>query len=546
MTPDPLRSVWLAGALVATAMVWVFPYSAALNNPNERTRVLQARALVEQGRLAIGEARLDPAGRLLTTDLYGAEHRGLFVGDVAVVCRDRQRRPPCDGPILPAKSPGVALLGAIPLAAAAAIGFVAPGPEGELRAHAVVRWVAVIVPIWIAWAAWAAMLARAGVPQPRIARCLLVAALGTGLFPYGIIAVGHALAGAALVGGIAALDVARRRRRAVSLAVLAGAVSGAAVWFEYHAVLGIACIAAWVAVSRDRLRIGPGFAVGLAAAAAPLAGVQHRLFGAPWRTGHAWLAGAGNRWSQETGLLGIDGLHAGALADALLDPYMGLVPFMPWLAAAGVAGAVAVVVDRRGDRGPALVCLAIAAVYLLFVSSLGRWRAMNGWSIGPRYLVPAMFPLAFVAAIGWQRVARHSWVGDALLAGLGAASVLVVSLTTAAHPSPPASVVNTFAEVTIPMLRDGHGVRNLGTLFGVGSAGLAGFVGLAGLCAAGVLWPVREARGPIALRVGVAGLAAALWIGALALAPTRDAAEREETLRFLHDTVEGVSPQSEK
>ena len=66
---------------------------------------------------------------------------------------------------------------------------------------------------------------------------------------------------------------------------------------------------------------------------------------------------------------------------------------------------------------------------------------MNGWSIGPRYLVPALLPAAFVAGVGWLRLTRWPLASRAL-AGLAAASVLVIWAITATFPSPPPTARN--------------------------------------------------------------------------------------------------------
>lgn len=480
------RFPWELGLV---ALVWfsLFPFSARLNNANERPRVLQARALVQRGSLSIGETFRNRRGRLMVRDLYGRTFTRPFVNDIALVCEDPTQQPPsCVGKIYPAKAPGTALLGVPALALARAAGLVQDGPGDEAAATWFLRYGGVVLPMLVALGLLGALLARAGLPTPLRRRVILAAGLGTTLFPYALAFVGHSLASGALVAGVYLLDRARRQPgpRAVAWATLGGHVTGWAVLFEYHAAIAVAAVGIWVVVSPHRRRLVPGFALGALGALGLHMALHQAMFGSPLKTGHFFLMTAHNRAGQAHGFMGIDGLHAEALMDNLFDPYMGLVPLMPWLAVGFLAGAPGLL--RRGSGrlgvGPGRVLVAVPLVYLLFVSTLGNWRVMNGWSIGPRYLVPALLPMAFVAGVGWLRLAR--WlVAERLLAGLAAAAVVMVWADTAAFPSPPDSVGHTFAELAVPLLGQGYAVRNV--FQALGDAGLWALGGLAGSAA---LW----------------------------------------------------------
>ena len=65
-------------------LLTVFPYSARLNNPNERTRVLQTWSIVEHGQLHMGETLRDRRGRILFKDIHGNLSRRPFVNDIAL------------------------------------------------------------------------------------------------------------------------------------------------------------------------------------------------------------------------------------------------------------------------------------------------------------------------------------------------------------------------------------------------------------------------------------------------------------------------------
>ncbi len=154
----------LLGALGAVLAVWLylFPYSAALNNPNERTRVLQARALVERGELSIGEI-VQKGRRLVYRDPYGRVTDRPFVNDIAVTCLNpAEEAPRCVGRLYPAKPPGAALAGAPFLWAAEKLGAVPAGPGGETRATWVLR-LAIMAVGLLGLAALGALAMRAGV-----------------------------------------------------------------------------------------------------------------------------------------------------------------------------------------------------------------------------------------------------------------------------------------------------------------------------------------------------------------------------------------------
>ena len=506
----PRTSLWLAGLLIAAAWLYVFPYSHSLNNPNERTRVLQAVSIGTRGALDIGFASAAD-GEVWYHAPDGSRHRRLFVNDVALVCAEPGQEPPrCAGIMYPAKAPGAALLGAPAVGLGYAFGFVDKGVRGEAQATWLARVGGVTLPLLFGLLAFAWLCLRLGVSREVLLPALLATALGTTVFSYGVMFVGHALAGACLVGGLALLVRALDARPPAGhlWSAAGGFVAAFAVMLEYHAAVAVACVGIWTVASARRRVLLPGFAAGSAVVLGAFLVLHQRMFKHPLHTGHHWLASQHNRASQAGGFLGIDGLHLGSAVEHLFDPYMGLVPLMPWLALGAVAGGVALWRRRSDDAGVGLAVVAIPIVYLLFVSTLGQWRTMNGWSIGPRYLTPALLPLAVVATVGWQRLedaGRGAWIR-----GLGAASIVVVCAITVSTPSPPPTSFNTFAEVAVPTLLAGYGVRSLGLAMGLGAWSLAPFFGLVLVALVVVSWDRTRAlwyRRVVAVIVAV-GIAA--------------------------------------
>jgi hypothetical protein len=536
--------VGVAVALVGLAWVYVFPHSVILNNPNERTRVLQARALVEYGQWHVGEVYASRTGRLLVSDLYGRAYGGQFVNDLGLVCEDPALSPPqCVGRLYPAKAPGVALLGVPALWLAKATGWLKPGPEDEGKATWIVRLGGVT--LWSLVGLWLVgrLLVRAGAGRGVAARVVLVGGFGTNALCYGVMFVGHTLAGACLVGAVWALERAGDRlanapgRRVDARAWAWGAAGGAlaawAVMSEYHAAVAAAVVGGWAVIDRRLWRALPGFAAGGVAVLALFLWAHKVMFGHPLRTGHFFLMSAHNRDGQADGFLGIDRFRFEALFETLFDPYMGLLPLMPWVVVGVWIGAPPLLRGLGGAAGAGCGRLSTGAgralamiplVYLAFVSMLAQWRVMNGWSVGPRYLVPAMMAALVVAGLGWASALRAAPKRAAGMAGLAAGGMVVISAITVVFPQLPADIRNTFVEVAWPLLWEGYGVRNLGMLWGPGT--LTPFFALLCVAAVWVLWPAaplpaaapspsqpqhRPAR-QRALLAAIALAAASLWL----------------------------------
>jgi hypothetical protein len=149
--------------------------------------------------------------------------------------------------------------------------------------------------------------------------------------------------------------------------------------------------------------------------------------------------------------------------------------------------------------------------------------------------------MAFLAAVGWQRLgAFKAWLGY-LTAGLAAAAMAAVSVVTAAYPSPPAELANPFAELALPLLAQGMGVRNAGHWLGLGRFSLLPFGVLIGCALAWVLWPVEPGpRNKKWLRAGLALAVCAVWLGWLALVRPVPEAVRARWLDFARNTVESA------
>jgi hypothetical protein len=566
MTSPRLLGLAPWGAVVFV-WLWLFPYSQQLNNPNERSRVLQAIAIVNDGTLAIGRVEHEPSPRgpprWYSVDVHGQRHgydpdRGhAFVNDVALVCDDPGATPPaCPGTIYPAKPPGAALLGVPALALGSSLGLIPTGLAGEPHATWALRYGGVALPMLLALIAFAALLRAAGLPRPLTRRALLATALGTSLLPYTLTFVGHALAGAAIIGAAALLLRAIRASatlRALPTASAAGLVAGSAVLFEYHAALLVLPLGVFALATPARSRALPGFVLGGLVALLAHAALHDAMFGSALKTGHHFLMSAHNRVSQAGGFLGIEMFSFRALADHLFDPYMGLLPTMPWLAIGALVGFPAVFSRRATTIGGFPRGLGVALgigvlLYLVFVSSLGKWQTMNGWGFGPRYLVPAIFPLAFIAALGWHRAVSGTPAlppAPALgrvIAALAAASVLVMVVNAAAVPSPHDGARNTFGELALPLVEAGFGARSPGVTLGLGPFALAPGLAVAALAALVVAFGRDGAAAPRRAHRMFGAALLALWLLAAGTHRPSPPVATADARAFSERITEGTRP----
>jgi len=432
-------------ALVVVAYVSVFPYSPAINSPNENVRVYMTRALVEHHELAINRIEAE----------WG------WVNDKA---KNGTR-------VFSGKAPGVSLLG-VPVLAAQTwlwhrLGW--PSPT-QLATTLALRLFGVILPmcgfLWI----FCGYLRRV-VGSPGFADLLFAGvALGSLIYPYGIHFVGHSLAAATSFGAFMALVPDRELTSSRSRIAVAGLLAGLGVLFEYQNLLVAALLAGYVAVRRPRLLFW--FAAGALPAAIALGVYQELCFGSPWAFPYAHLENA--MFQTEHHAKGFHGLslpQARNVLSVLFLPGFGLFANSPFLLIAAVALGWAVV---RGPRAEALLCAAVTVLLVTFIGGLSNWR--GGWSVGPRYIA-AVVPfltvgLAYVwPALSATRFARPSL---ALTAGLVAVGVLFNTSPAILYPQYPPQLRNPTFQLLLPLPAEGYVPYSLG--YALGLRGLSSLV----------------------------------------------------------------------
>jgi hypothetical protein len=465
--------VWV---LVSLAYLTVFPYYQRINNPNENARIWMVRAIVEHHELSINR----------TSQELG------YVNDKVIV----------NGRLYSGKAPGASFVG-VPIYAAQrtlARWFGLP-PLSQGAITLALRLFGVSLPLTIFLFFYARYVER--LTGSAAARDLLVVGLGLGtiLYPYGVIFVGHALAAALCFSGfmLVSLEPARapRRRRLA----WAGALVGLSVLFEYQVGIAAAVVSLY-AVARHR-REAVFFVLG-ALPAVVLFGAYHAVvFGRPWELPFAHIENP--EFARLPGQVHHPDPHV--IGAVLFSVDLGLFAFSPFLLV-GLAGAATLLV--RGERLEGATILLVLAGMVAFLSSLPSWHA--GWCVGPRYIsVVAPFLCAGIA-YAWRRT-RRVFLLSALTAGLVIPSVLLNVVSGAVYPHYPEAFNNPVFDLTLPLLGDGFVPYSLGWLLrlpGLWSLAPLAMLVLAAL-APGVAGEQTRPRGWLA-HAGLAVLVAAAFL----------------------------------
>jgi hypothetical protein len=489
--PRRLRR-WAPAIAFAIAYLYSFPHFPAIHSANELPRAYLVMAIVDEGRFVIDT---------------GVARWGTTV-DVS----------PSGGHHYSNKAPGSSLLAAPAYGILHAVTAVVAGRAPTLAETLwVCRVAAGVVPtllfLWLLWgflARWA---------PTRSARRLVILAYGLGsmAMTYSILFIAHQLSAVVIatawIVAVRVLD----RELGERWMLAAGALAGAAPLVDYQAAFAAVPIAIWVIARlvrdhrRDRrraLRIVGWAALGAAAPIALLLWYHAVCFGHPLRTGYA--ASETFAHFHQKGFLGMDRLRAEAFWGSTFAPDNGLFLFCPVLLAALPGWWL---MWRRPDqRGHAATTLAIAVIYLLFISSLNFWR--GGWQLGPRYIT-VMLPFWLPALASTVTWAHSRPIARTIVVGLAGVGVVVYAVSNALYPHFPERFANPLYEVTFSLLIDGHAPWNAGWLIGLrGTLSLLPyFIVVAALWEWAAL--PRKHLWPSALAGTALGLAIVLAYGAL-------------------------------
>lgn len=298
------------------------------------------------------------------------------------------------------------------------------------------------------------------------ARDLLVIALGLGtlLYPYGGMFVGHALAAAAAFGAFMCLDDVRGEPPSTEGATnwsLAGAglLAGLAVILEYQAIL-VSAVLAIYALARYRGRVW-AMAAGALPPVIALGAYHQALFGRPWAFPYAYIENPGFVAHHRAGFHGLSLPDPTVIPTFLFSPAYGLFAFSPVLLL-GLGGMIFLL--WRGPRRDGALVAAVCLCMFVFLAGMTNWRA--GWCVGPRYIA-TVAPFLLLPLIElWPRLESRRWAVPAIV-GLTIPSVLLNVVSGALYPHYPEQFDNPVFDLAFPLLGAGYVPYGLGWLLGL-------------------------------------------------------------------------------
>jgi len=343
-----------------------------------------------------------------------------------------------DGRVYSNKAPGLAVVGLPGYAAARAV--VGPPSPATMRVTlTAMRWLTATLPAILLAILFAGAAGRLGASKEQTAAAVVALLFGTPLFAYGLLAFSHAMTAFALFAAWMLLFV----KPSAWGDVAAGALIGLAVVSEYPCIFAGAVLVAFAVRHRSVVRIIAG---GLPFALA-LAAYNKLAFGSVFTLSSAHERNAAFRSMAGEGLFGIGVPKIATLFHLLFDPSKGLFLFSPILF---VALAMLPRAYRTMSRRQFGSLVATPLVLILLYSGYPNWH--GGWTVGARYLVPALpfllFPLVLSA-------------GSALESLLLGASVAACVVTSLVFPFVPPGIPTPWGTFALPLLTRGLIAPNL-------------------------------------------------------------------------------------
>lgn len=360
------------------------------------------------------------------------------------------------------KAPGAALF-AVPWYALYNAVRTAPtvlrhGVDREPHGLALASFLSVALASALGLAAFFRIASRLGADREVALLSTLAWGFGSIAFPYSTVFFGHQLCGALLIVSFALvlddrLDGIWRPRRIW----LAGLAAGLAVLTEYPAVVGAALIFAYACALSRSPRVALWFCLGGLLPIVALAGYLTVCFGAPWRTGYAFVTKPEFE-GMKAGFMGLTYPRPDVIVSLLVGSWRGLLLMCPILALGGVG---LWRLARDGRRAEAWLCAAMVGFFLLLNASYYMWS--GGSSLGPRHMVPGLGFLALgIVGLRDGRIRTVAWV----LLGY---SVITMLVCTAVGPAPPTDADPQLVYYWTRFLANevAGGGSNLGTLVGL-------------------------------------------------------------------------------
>ena len=462
---------------IAVLFLYSFPYFTRIHHANELPRIYLAKAMIDDGTFAIDE---------------GVKRWGTTV-DVS----------PARGHYFSNKAPGASFLAApVYLALKGSHALMGRGDPTLAEMTWTFRVATGVIPTLLFLLLMWRFLARFAPESPR--RLVIVGyALGSMAMTYSILFHAHQLAaiciGSAYIIIVWVLEDGLDRR----WLVVAGCAAGCAPLVDYQAAFAGVPVAVYLLARAWQRRQPLAVVMAGVGAVPPIALLLYyhaAAFGSPFRTGYDLSETFAHH--HQVGFLGMDQLRLEAFAGSTIAPDNGLLFLCPMLILA-IPGWYLLARSRRW--WPFAITLAVAAIYLLFISSINFWR--GGWQMGPRYIT-AMLPFVMVPVAVAISAAERRWWLRAGAVGLVMVGVLIYALSCAEYPHFPEVFANPVFEVTGRLIGDGHAPYNLG--YALGLRGLVSLIPYLLILAAVIAYVAAPTRRH--LKSGLMGAAIAILV----------------------------------
>ena len=436
-----------------------------------------------------------------------AEWKTLSIDQAVAALGDHEDKAVSGGRFYSNKAPGLAFA-AYPAYRLLRLVFPAPTPSSAGPLLWALRLLTVSLVSILALQRLAVRLRSSGAHPAASPLVTLAVAFGTPYLFYARSLFAHAWSAALLFlawDRLRASEESGSRRGAAS-AGLAGLFAGWAVISEYT-VAPIALVLAVRALARpDRRRLA-AFAVGAAVPLGLLLAYDAVCFGSPFTLSSAREADPAYAALAGRGVFGLGAPNGRVASELLLGPTRGVLLFSPFLLWS-IGGALRW--WRSGkDRADCAFVLGATGLFALALTGYPNWH--GGWSLGSRYLLPAVLLTALPAGRALESALSRGLFVAATVCAAGAHALMT---STFAHLSPDQAwpAVTTSAW----FLARGWVAQSLGTVLGLGAAASLVLPWGAALFAFALV--VRAAR-PVRPVVPVAVLAGAAPLLALLLRP---------------------------
>ena len=514
------RIVLVFFALAFVVFTCVFPYNAALNNPNENVRLYMTMAIVENHTFRVDKI---------------VERQG-WVNDMA---KAPDPKVPGEDHYYSIKGPATGYA-AVPFYWALtklAPRFGHPVPTAQsspeerawwMRASTLVARIFVVQLPCFAFLVWLERWLRRTTEDTVIRLSAVAAAgFGTNYLAYSLMFVSHSLFAIAAFTSFAITTRERMlyadaKKRRLSRAFLVGFFAGLATLLEYHALpvsCGLAVYALFTFWRPTRLAL---FALGGLLDVAALMFYQWRCYDNPLTPGHKLAETQAFAAWHKQGFFGLGAPSWDVFRDLSLSHtfgFFGTSPFM-WLGLLAIPFGVVLTYgtrrERRVRRLANVTWMLLMLVLWVAISCAVNWR--GGWTVGPRFFgcAPPFFAFGAACALEWVARRGRAWraIARGLAGGLALASVVQMGVVSLLFNSMPEDVTRPLPQIAIPLIRAGfvphHAAELVGWISPVFWYVVLGCMGAATLLAA--LWPERDRWWTFVIRAAVVPLAFVLAV----------------------------------